>query len=144
MSYHKSSTSILSSLDKDYIEEGRGDIYKWGEKRSTRRRGIRGWAYAFKKRFIDKSVSAFYFYTHSRGTGRGVILFLLTSFPIKLINFKTIVGYLQILRSFLNNLTVSLLLQLILSGKFHFLVYTRMILMKCSRISNHLANKLLI
>lgn len=65
MSYHKSSTSILSSLDKDYIEEGRTDIYKWGETRSTRRRGMHGWAYAFKKRFIDKSVSgpaSLYFY----------------------------------------------------------------------------------
>lgn len=65
MAYHKSSTSILSSLDKDYIEEGRDDIYKWGERRSTRRRGISGWEYAFKKRFFDKSVSTtelcFYF-----------------------------------------------------------------------------------
>lgn len=57
MSYHQSKTSILSSLDKDYIEEGRRDIYKWGETRSRRRKGIRGWAYAFKKMFIDKWVS---------------------------------------------------------------------------------------
>ncbi|KAK3740769.1 hypothetical protein QZH41_017512, partial [Actinostola sp. cb2023] len=75
MSYHRTTNSIWNSLDKDYIEEGRGDIYKWGVTRSTKREGIRGWGYAFKKRFIDKSI----------------------------------------LRSFANNLTVSLLFQLILS-----------------------------
>ncbi|EDO38746.1 predicted protein [Nematostella vectensis] len=51
--YEESKSSILSTL---YIEEGRQDIYKWGVQRKSKRKGIRGWFYAFRKKFIDKSI----------------------------------------------------------------------------------------
>lgn len=55
MAFHVSKTSILSTLD--YIEDGRADIYKWSETRKSKRKGISGKLYQFKKLFIDKSVS---------------------------------------------------------------------------------------
>lgn len=112
MSYHQSKTSILSSLDKDYIEEGRRDIYRWGETRSTKRKGIRGWAYSFKKMFIDKGVSFLHhFQPH----------FLVFPSDPELFYFNCDkFFFIQILKSFVNNLTAVLVLQLILSGKINF------------------------
>ena len=54
---HSSKNSILNSLPVDEIEEGRRDIYEWGKKRTSGRRGIRGTFYRLKKLFIDKNVS---------------------------------------------------------------------------------------
>lgn len=54
MAFHVSKTSILSTLD--YIEDGRADIYKWSEKRRSKRKGISGRLYHIQKLFIDRSV----------------------------------------------------------------------------------------
>lgn len=40
----------------DIIEEGRRDIYKWGEKRRSKRSGFHGALYKTTKLFITRSV----------------------------------------------------------------------------------------
>lgn len=57
MAFHVSKNSILSTLDPAYIEDGRQDIYKWSEKRRSKRQGYKGKFYQFQKLFIDKTVS---------------------------------------------------------------------------------------
>jgi hypothetical protein len=41
----------------DIIEEGRRDIFKWSEKRRSKRTGLHGKFYKMTKLFITKSVS---------------------------------------------------------------------------------------
>lgn len=116
MAFHVSKTSILSTLD--YIEDGRADIYKWGETRRSQRKGIRGKLYQFKKLFIDKSVRRYFYLfivTVIRfSINQGYRNLSLDTFFIKLL--KTCFN-LQILRSFVHNLTLMVFLQMGLAGE---------------------------
>lgn len=113
MAFHVGKSSILSTLDPDFIEDGRADIYKWSETRRSKRKGISGKLYQFKKLFIDKTVSRdFYLFKSCKN------LCAWTSCQFWTFNWIFI---LQIIRTFIHNLTVIVLLQMILAGEDKFL-----------------------
>ena len=54
----------LTNAGLDFIEEGRRNIFEWGEKRRSNRRGLKGRIYEITKLFIDRSVSVLPCFTH--------------------------------------------------------------------------------
>lgn len=121
MAFPVGSSGILSTLDPDLIEDGRADIYKWSETRRSKRKGFKGKLYQFKKLFIDKSVSRIFYLFSSSSIHRQLNYLPEQVSCIAILNciFESVQNYfiLQILRTFVYNLTVILFLQMVLAGE---------------------------